>query len=76
MSKINLGIFFLGDQFLVAFLRRNKYNIEQTKYKIELFFYLRDLLPNIMKDRDPTKGKVAEILKLGYDFTLEWFSLI
>lgn len=55
----------IDDQFLIAFLRGNKYDLDKTKRKIDLFFTVREDIPELMKNRDPLNKETAEILKLG-----------
>lgn len=58
-------LFILDDQFLIAFLRGNKYDFETTKRKFDLFFTFREDIPELMRNRDPLNKQIAEILKLG-----------
>lgn len=53
------------DQFLVAFLRGCRYNLEKTKKKLDLFYTLRTHIPELMLDRDPLDHKLNAIIKLG-----------
>lgn len=55
----------LDDQFLVAFLRSCKYDSHMTKQKIDLFFTMRQLMPEITKNRDIRNGTNVDLLKLG-----------
>lgn len=56
---------YVDDQFLIAFLRGNKYDLENTKRKIDLFFTVRDEIPEVMKNRDPLRKEIDELLRLG-----------
>lgn len=58
-------IFVLDDQFLIAFLRKCKYNQERAREKIDAFYTIRGSTPAIFKPRDLTP-KLQEILKLRY----------
>lgn len=49
----------------MAFLRGSKYNMELAKQKIDLFFTMRTILPEITQNRDIRFGTNAELLKLG-----------
>jgi hypothetical protein len=53
------------DQFLIAFLRGAKYDIEKAKYKLDMFYTARTALPELMLDRDPLDGKILEVIRLG-----------
>lgn len=53
------------DQFLLAFLRGCKHNVEQTKAKIEMFYTCRTAMPEIMSNRDPLDPTLLEIIRLG-----------
>lgn len=54
-----------SDQFLITFLRGNKYSLEKAKYKFDMFYTLRTTLPSIFSDRNVDDPKVIEILRLG-----------
>lgn len=50
LSKHNIHIysfFYLDDQFLVTFLRGSKYDQTMAQQKINLFFTMRSILPEI-----------------------------
>jgi hypothetical protein len=53
------------DQFLVAFLRGCEYRLELVKEKLDLFYTVRSALPQMLQNRDPSDGKIKEILRLG-----------
>lgn len=54
------------DQFLIAFLRGSKYSLEKAKQKIDSFYTLKAVIPEVYNDRrlvdDPI---VQEIIRLG-----------
>ncbi|XP_037951006.1 alpha-tocopherol transfer protein-like [Teleopsis dalmanni] len=52
------------DQFLVAFLRGCKYSIEKAKHKIDSFYAMRGVVPELYKDRFVDDRKI-EILRQG-----------
>lgn len=56
---------FIEDQFLLAFLRGTKYNIEKTKSKLEQFYSTRTSLPELFKNRDPSSHGMQKLLNLG-----------
>lgn len=47
------------------FLRGSKYNLTEAKQKIDLFFTMRTILPEITQNRDIRYGRNADLLKLG-----------
>lgn len=53
------------DQFLVSFLRGSKYDMNLAKQKIDLFFTMRTMMPEITQNRELRHGITAEIMKLG-----------
>lgn len=53
------------DQFLVSFLRGSKYDMNLAKQKIDLFFTMRTMMPEITENRELRYGITAEIMKLG-----------
>lgn len=55
----------LSDQFLVTFLRGCKYSLERTKEKIDTFFTIKNTMPEILADRDPTSPLLLELIRLG-----------
>lgn len=57
--------FILDDQFLIAFLRKSKYNQKNSRENIDSFYTIRGTLPAMFLSRDVTP-KLQEILKLGY----------
>ncbi|CAH0726590.1 unnamed protein product, partial [Brenthis ino] len=59
------------DQFLVAFLRGNKYSLERSKEKLDMLYTLRAVVPEIFRDRNPFDPIIQEILQLGILFPLD-----
>jgi hypothetical protein len=53
------------DQFLVAFLRGCKYSLEKAKQKLDLFYTVRQLTPEIIKDRDPSLEHIIGMIRQG-----------
>lgn len=56
----------MDDQSLVTFLRGAKYSLERAKEKMDLYFTVRTLMPELFKNRDPTDPVLLEIIRLGY----------
>ncbi|XP_061385961.1 retinol-binding protein pinta-like [Danaus plexippus] len=54
-----------SDQWLLSFLRGNKFSLEKTKEKLDMYYALKNIVPEIFKYRDPFDPKIQEILKLG-----------
>lgn len=52
------------DQLLVAFLRGCKYSLEKTKQKVDNFYAMRNVVPEIYKNRF-VDDKAIEILRQG-----------
>lgn len=65
MSKQAHLIARTDDQFLVTFLRGSKYSLERAKEKIDLYYTVRSLMPEMFESRDPTDPITLEIIKLG-----------
>lgn len=64
--KINQQKYFLlADQFLLAFLRGNKHSLERSKEKLDMFYTLRTVVPEIYRDRNPFDPVLQDFLKLG-----------
>lgn len=55
----------VDDQFLIAFLRGCKYDLEAAKLKLDMFYSLRTYMPELMLDRDPMDQKLRSIIRLG-----------
>lgn len=60
----------IDDQFLAAFLRSSKHNVERALRKIEMFYTCRTSLPELMMDRDPFNPRILEIIRLGIGLPL------
>lgn len=58
-------MFFLDDQWLVAVLRGCKFSLERVKEKLELFYTLRSVAPEVTLRLRPTEPAYFEFLKLG-----------
>lgn len=60
----------IDDQFLVTFLRGCKYSLERAKEKIDMFYSVRTAIPELMRNRDPDRGRIREIVRLGVGLPL------
>lgn len=52
-------------QFLVAFLRGCKFNLDKVKQKLELFYTVRQNSPEIMAHRNPNDANVLAMIRQG-----------
>lgn len=53
------------DQFLIAFLRGCKYSLEKAKQKLDLFYTVRQLTPEVIKKRDPSNEHIIGMIRQG-----------
>lgn len=53
------------DQFLICFLRGCKYSIERAKQKLEAFYTIRTIMPEVHLNRDPQNERLQAIIRLG-----------
>lgn len=51
--------------FLVAFLRGSKFSLEKAKKKIDFYYTMRDLVPEIFRNRSAVDPRTHDIIKLG-----------
>lgn len=57
---------FLGDQFLLSFLRGSKFSLEKAKSKIDRFYTLQAAIPEVFNEhRLADDVQVLEIIRLG-----------
>ncbi|XP_028129161.2 LOW QUALITY PROTEIN: retinol-binding protein pinta [Diabrotica virgifera virgifera] len=55
----------LEDQYLLAFLRGSKFNMEKTKKKVKNYYKMRRDVPEWFSNRDPELNQMQELIKLG-----------
>ena len=55
----------IDDQFLVTFLRGCKYSLERAKQKLDTFYTVRTLIPELIKNRDPMNERLQAMIRLG-----------
>ncbi|XP_037942886.1 alpha-tocopherol transfer protein-like [Teleopsis dalmanni] len=60
-----------SDEFLIAFLRRCNFSLEETKKRIELFFHFYNLMPEIFYNRLVTE-RLLNMNKTGIYFYPEY----
>ncbi|XP_062554101.1 alpha-tocopherol transfer protein-like [Armigeres subalbatus] len=60
----------VDDQFLVAFLRGCKYSLERTKAKLDLYYTVRTVCPELIRTRDPENVRTRAIIRLGVGLPL------
>lgn len=53
------------DQFLVNFLRINRYDLEKTKEQLDKYWTLHTVYPEFYRNRDPDDELMKKYLKLG-----------
>lgn len=53
------------DQFLISFLRGCKYSLEKAKTKLDSFYAMRCVLPELYNNRSLDNPKTLEILRTG-----------
>lgn len=57
---------YLGDQFLLSFLRGSKFSLEKAKSKIDRFYTLQAAIPEVFNEhRLADDVQVLEIIRLG-----------
>ncbi|CAB3376557.1 Hypothetical predicted protein [Cloeon dipterum] len=58
-----------SDQLIVSFLRGCKWSLEKTKVKLDMFYTMRTMAPELFKNRDLNKdAKLREIIENTYFF--------
>lgn len=55
----------LDDQWLLAFLRGSKFSLERAKEKLDMFYTMRTVVPELLKNRDPLRPEIQDVLDLG-----------
>ncbi|CAO1434182.1 unnamed protein product [Diamesa hyperborea] len=60
----------IDDQFLVTFLRGCKYSLERAKQKLDTFYTVRTLIPELIKNRDPMNERLQAMIRLGFGLPL------
>lgn len=53
------------DQFLIAFLRNCKYNLEEAKLKLDNYYALKEKYPEFLKRPSMDDEKFRKLLKCG-----------
>ncbi|KAK4877906.1 hypothetical protein RN001_010412 [Aquatica leii] len=53
------------EEWLMVFLYSCKFNVEKAKTKIETFYIMRQVIPELFTNRDPNLPKIQEIIKKG-----------
>lgn len=57
--------FTVDDQLILAFLRCSKFSIERTKEKIDNYYTMRTLVPEVLCNRDPFSTEIQAVLNAG-----------
>lgn len=55
----------MEDQFLLGFLRSCKHSMEKVKIKLDTYYTIRSVLPEVMRKRDPLDPFVRSVIKMG-----------
>ncbi|KAK5645324.1 hypothetical protein RI129_006624 [Pyrocoelia pectoralis] len=53
------------DQWILSFLRGCKFSLERTKEKLAHYYMMRTVAPEFLRNRDPLRPELQELLKLG-----------
>ncbi|KAG6446335.1 hypothetical protein O3G_MSEX004336 [Manduca sexta] len=56
----------IPDQWLIAFLRGSKFNINKAQEKLDTYYTLKTIAPEIAANRHPFDASIQEILKIGF----------
>nr|XP_019550290.2 uncharacterized protein LOC109420412 [Aedes albopictus] len=62
----------IDDQFLIAFLRGCKYSLERAKEKLDMFYTVRTMSPELIRTRDPENPRTRAIIRLGVGVPLPY----
>ncbi|XP_019530553.3 alpha-tocopherol transfer protein [Aedes albopictus] len=58
------------DQFLIGFLRACKHSIQRVKEKMDIYYSIRSVLPEVMANRDPLDPFIRKVIKMGVSVPL------
>uniref|UniRef100_A0A1Y1KLI7 CRAL-TRIO domain-containing protein n=1 Tax=Photinus pyralis TaxID=7054 RepID=A0A1Y1KLI7_PHOPY len=58
--------FDIGEQLLVSFLRCSKFSLERTKERLDRYFTIRTMAPEVFTNRDPLLPELQAILEAGF----------
>lgn len=56
--------YFIDDGRLRTFLRGCKFSLEKVKRKLDMYYTMRNAIPEFFADRDITKPELSEILDI------------
>lgn len=62
--------FVLGDRLILNMLIRNKFSIEKTKTKLDYYYSIRSMIPEVFENRLPTNPDIIEMRKISRTLTL------
>ncbi|XP_031343440.1 retinol-binding protein pinta-like isoform X2 [Photinus pyralis] len=57
--------FVIDDQLILAFLRCSKFSLERVKDKIDNYYTMRTLSPELYENRDPLSPEIQRLLHVG-----------
>ncbi|XP_049289270.1 retinol-binding protein pinta-like [Anopheles funestus] len=55
----------MEEQFLLGFLRSCKHSMERVKQKLDTYYTIRSVLPEVMRNRDPLDPFLRKVIKMG-----------
>uniref|UniRef100_A0A182WD93 CRAL-TRIO domain-containing protein n=1 Tax=Anopheles minimus TaxID=112268 RepID=A0A182WD93_9DIPT len=55
----------MEEQFLLGFLRSCKHSMERVKEKLDTYYTIRSVLPEVMRKRDPLDPFVRKVIQMG-----------
>ncbi|XP_055600160.1 alpha-tocopherol transfer protein-like [Uranotaenia lowii] len=58
------------DQLLLGFLRACKHSLEKFKQKMDTYYSIRSVLPEVMANRDPMDPFIRKVIKMGVSVPL------
>ncbi|ETN68021.1 SEC14 [Anopheles darlingi] len=60
----------MDDQFLLGFLRACKHSLERVKEKLDTYYTIRSVLPEVMRKRDPLDPFLRKVIRMGVSVPL------
>lgn len=62
--RLNIAILFVDDGRLKTFLRGCKFSPEKVKKKLDMYYTMRNAVPEFFNDRDINRPELAQILDI------------
>ncbi|XP_062554116.1 alpha-tocopherol transfer protein-like [Armigeres subalbatus] len=57
-------------QFLISFLRVCKHSLQRVKEKMDIYYSIRSVMPEVMANRDPLDPLIRKVIKMGVSVPL------